>query len=398
MESEERPAKMRKLEHNMEASDTPDEENPPANGEAGTEDFPAPDQQLLAGNLIEEDHAEENGTAEGEKAAPKLSKNQLKKQARLERWEAGREDRKIKRREKIKEKKERRREEWRQQQTNEDGDGADGTRSKRPPPFRQIPHGGTQVPITVIFDCDFEELMFDNELKSLGLQITRCYSDNRKAKYQAHLAISSFGGKMKERFDGILAKQYTSWKGVRFFSEDFVEVATKSKEWMTGPEGGTLEGAIAEGTDTAADDGEGEVVYLSSESDVVLDRLKPNGTYIIGGLVDKNRHKGICYKRAMNRGIKTAKLPIGEFLHMKSRQVLVTNHVLEIMLRWMETGDWGKAFMAVLPERKGAKLKSEVEEDVDDGIEAPETKPLEATIETEGTPVTMEVGKEQNGE
>jgi tRNA (guanine9-N1)-methyltransferase len=166
---------------------------------------------------------------------------------------------------------------------------------------------------------------------------------------------------MKERFDGILAKQYTSWKGVRFFSEDFVEVAEKSKEWMAGKDGGVVAGAISEGADSKENEEDGEIVYLSSESDVTLERLKPNSTYIIGGLVDKNRYKGICYKRALDRGIKTAKLPIGEFLHMKSRQVLVTNHVLEIMLKWMEFGDWGKAFMEVLPKRKGGMLLSELE-------------------------------------
>jgi tRNA (guanine9-N1)-methyltransferase len=123
---------------------------------------------------------------------------------------------------------------------------------------------------------------------------------------------------------------------------------------------------------------EGEIVYLSSESDNVLTHLKPNSTYIIGGLVDKNRHKGICHRRAVERGIKTAKLPIGQYLEMKSRQVLVTNHVLEIMLKWMEFGDWGKAFMAVMPERKGAKLKGDAEdEEANEADEAAEQQRLD---------------------
>jgi tRNA (guanine9-N1)-methyltransferase len=119
------------------------------------------------------------------------------------------------------------------------------------------------------------------------------------------------------------------------------------------------EGDAEAETEDKPSDAEGEVIYLSSESENTLTTLDPNCTYIIGGLVDKNRHKGVCHKRAVERGIKTAKLPIGEFLEMKSRQVLVTNHVLEIMLKWLELGDWGQAFMAVLPERKGAKLKGE---------------------------------------
>ena len=108
---------------------------------------------------------------------------------------------------------------------------------------------------------------------------------------------------------------------------------------------------------------EAELVYLTSESDNTLTELKPYSTYIIGGLVDKNREKGICYKRATNRGIKTAKLPIGEFMDMRSRKVLATNHVNEIMLRWLECGDWGEAFVKVIPKRKGGKLKKAAEND-----------------------------------
>ena len=73
--------------------------------------------------------------------------------------------------------------------------------------------------------------------------------------------------------------------------------------------------------------------------------------------MDKNRHKGICYRQATERGIKTAKLPIGDYIQMASRSVLTTNHVMEIMLRWLEIGDWGEAFMQVIPQRKGGQLK-----------------------------------------
>jgi len=42
---------------------------------------------------------------------------------------------------------------------------------------------------------------------------------------------------------------------------------------------------------------------------------------------------------------------------MNSRSVLATNHVSEIMLKWLELGDWGEAFIQVIPKRKGGKLR-----------------------------------------
>ena len=127
--------------------------------------------------------------------------------------------------------------------------------------------------------------------------------------------------------------------------------------------GGQLTGAFAlhphPTQSTSAElEKEAEIVYLTSDSEHTLDRLKPYSTYIIGGLVDKNRHKGICYKRACDRGIKTAKLPIAEYMEMQSRFVLATNHVVEIMVRWLECGDWGEAFLKVVPKRKGGRLRS----------------------------------------
>ncbi|KAF2869088.1 guanine-1-methyltransferase-domain-containing protein [Massariosphaeria phaeospora] len=353
MDSEERPAKMRKLDHTLENMDTEIAESAPADGASDPPDTTLVDELPHA----EMSNDDENHDKLPGDAGPKISKNQLKKQRRLERWEAGREDRKVVRKEKIKAKKERIREARAQPYAEGEENSGEAIKRRRPGIL------GTQVPITVIFDCDFNDLMFDTEMKSMGLQITRCYSDNRKAPFRAHLALSSFGGKMQERFDGILAKQYTSWKGFQFFSEDFVHVAEQSKEWMRGKDGGDIAGALKQNDDSTEDtEEEGEVVYLSSDSDVTLERLKPNSTYIIGGLVDRNRHKGICYRRAKSRGIKTAKLPIGQYLDMKSRQILATNHVLEIMLKWLELGDWGKAFMEVIPRRKGGVLRSELEE------------------------------------
>lgn len=244
-----------------------------------------------------------------------------------------------------------------------DGDGvAAGGSARR--------HGPIKVPITFIFDCQFDGLMTENEMISLASQLTRCYSDNRKAPFKAQLAVSSFGGKLKKRFDTVLVGSHENWHDIEFSEKDFAEVAQLAKQSMGSPKGGAIAGALArpessEGEDAQIEDSDSpveEIVYLTSDSPNTLHKLKPFSTYIIGGLVDKNRHKGICYQRAMDRNISTAKLPIGEFLQMQSRQVLTTNHVNEIMLKWLQLGDWGEAMMQVMPKRKGAVSRTETEE------------------------------------
>lgn len=302
-----------------------------------------------------------SATAGASDPSAPLSKSQLKKIKRQQEWEAGREDRKARRKEKIKAKKERKKTEYQENQSLENDGISNNPQNPAQRPKKTRASPAIQLPISIIFDCNFDNLMMENEMKSLASQLTRCYSDNRNAHLRAHLAVASFSGKLKERFDNVLEKHYKSWKGIEFFAEDFVVVAEKAKEWMKREDGGRLAGALEERNGLESADNntgrDGEVVYLSSESDVTLEELKPYGTYIIGGLVDKNRHKGICYKHATGRGVNTAKLPIGDFLEMNSRSVLATNHVSEIMLKWLELGDWGEAFIQVIPKRKGGKLR-----------------------------------------
>lgn len=69
-----------------------------------------------------------------------------------------------------------------------------------------------------------------------------------------------------------------------------------------------------------------ECVYLAAEATDVLQTLDPSKVYIMGAFVDKNRHKSLCYDRAVAAGVATARLPIGEFVKMRSRKVLTTNH------------------------------------------------------------------------
>ncbi|KAI5361174.1 Putative tRNA (guanine-N1-)-methyltransferase, tRNA methyltransferase TRMD/TRM10-type [Septoria linicola] len=377
MESEERPSKIRKIasdtsESLPNAESTLTEQSSTQNQQNGEE--PSLDSENASGQGGEEARPSEAdipvpdtiaplASTSANSADPPISKSQQKKLKRKAEWEAKRGDRKIERKAKLQVKRERKREE--KQQAIERG-------IPLPRPTKAIYKRATQLPITFMIDCDFDDLMHDGERTSLGSQVTRSYSDNKNAPYRAHLTICSFGGKLKERFDTVLSGQHKLWKGVRTLDTGFVETALKAKEWMQAEDGGKLDGVFAKyaGLDDEAKQklkDEGEIVYLSSEANEDLLELKPYSTYIIGGLVDKNREKGICHRRATKAGIKTAKLPIGEYMDMASRKVLATNHVNEILVKWLESGDWAEAFFKVMPKRKGGKLKEAKDDEEDYG-------------------------------
>jgi tRNA (guanine9-N1)-methyltransferase len=353
MEEEERPRKMQKIDRDEPQSSPVDDELGPVmtGAVAARENDTVNEDSSNSGTPTTDNKDTAQGT-NGEVpdipgATPGMSKNQLKKLRRKQQWEAERASRRVKRKEKLIAKRERRR-----TAAIEAAKNGITKESSKPKHLRS-----TLLPITLVIDCGYDELMLDKERISLGSQLTRSYSDNYRSPYRGHLVISSFDKLLKERFDTVLSKSHLNWKGVRFMEEDFAHAAEMAKEWMKGPEGGQLDGVFAKHPDMKPEDG--EIIYLSSDSPDTLTELKPYSTYIIGGLVDKNRHKGICYKTAMEKGIKTAKLPIGEYIQMASRSVLATNHVVEIMLRWLELGDWGEAFMQVIPKRKGGVLKGE---------------------------------------
>lgn len=68
-----------------------------------------------------------------------------------------------------------------------------------------------------------------------------------------------------------------------------------------------------------------ELVYLTADSETVLDSLDASKIYIVGGLVDRNREKGLTAQKAALQGIATAKLPIAEYMKLLSSQVSISS-------------------------------------------------------------------------
>ncbi|KAL3943474.1 MAG: hypothetical protein SGBAC_002438 [Bacillariaceae sp.] len=183
----------------------------------------------------------------------------------------------------------------------------------------------------ICLDCSFEDVMQKKEINSLASQIRYCYAANKKSKHPVNVKATSIGGTTLERLENVSG--FDSWKNKAFdcTPDDLLQAYENDKS---------------------------KLVYLTSDSDNVLDKLEDGKVYIIGGIVDRNRLKRAAINRAEELGIVTASLPISDYLNMVSTKVLTCNHVFEILLKYRDhKSNWKDAFLDVLPNRKDAKEK-----------------------------------------
>jgi len=177
----------------------------------------------------------------------------------------------------------------------------------------------------VCIDCSFEEKMTSKEIGSLSNQIRYCYAANKKSDMPIRFSTTSLSSQTfhnLKKVDGF-PEQWCS-RGFSYSDKSLVELSPDKQN----------------------------IIYLTSDSENTMEQLDNTKTYVIGGIVDRNRHKGLTKLKAEELGIATAKLPIDEYLKLFATKVLTCNHVFEILLHFQKSQDWLKAMMAVLPERK----------------------------------------------
>lgn len=289
---------------------------------------------------------------------PLLSKNAQKRLLKQQRFEAKKAEKKAQVKEHKRREAERRRREW--EETLE-GAATEEERSRLVESRRELRRermekrseergqklrrledaraGGQKV----VIDLEFAHLMSANEINSLCQQIMYCYAMNGRYEYPCHLWLTGCGGEMGAQLRRIPG--FDKWL-VEKEDQSYIEALQDQKE---------------------------NLMYLTADSENVLDVLDQKKVYIIGGLVDRNRWKGLTMKKAEEQGIQTAKLPIGNYLKMSSSQVLTVNQVVEILLKFLETKDWKESFFHVIPQRKRCEADSiesrgeaEEEENVED--------------------------------
>jgi tRNA (guanine9-N1)-methyltransferase len=177
----------------------------------------------------------------------------------------------------------------------------------------------------IVIDLGFDDQMNEKDIRSLVSQLTYLYGRNRVMERPMQIYLTDFGGQTEK---GLTAHNgFEHWKGVNSEKRPYIDIFPKDK-----------------------------LVYLSAESETTLETLNEDDIYIIGGLVDHNRLKGVCHKKATDQGIRTARLPIDNFMSLKTRKVLTVNQVYEILAAYATEKDWAKAFDSIIPKRKGGSL------------------------------------------
>ncbi|XP_017146111.1 tRNA methyltransferase 10 homolog A [Drosophila miranda] len=265
------------------------------------------------------------------------SKNQLKKQKKLAEFAELK---------KLRRERERQRKKQKRREAKEQGLPVRVGPSRKELKRRQVASAENGLAtFSVAIDLDYDDLMQERDIAKCVKQCLRIYTINRRSAQPGRLHFTGIkrNGHIHECFkknDG-----WENWNVEYHFDRTHADLFEKQK-----------------------------LVYLTCESDKLLDKVQPDCTYVIGGLVDHNHFKGLCHSRATEAGLTTARLPLSEHVDMKTRAVLSTYHVFELLNKVAAGQDWTSAILETIPLRKGAKAKTTTNEQELDANSESETE------------------------
>ncbi|CAE6435930.1 hypothetical protein ACGC1H_000841 [Rhizoctonia solani] len=342
----------------------------------------------------------------GTEGASALSKSAQKRQAKAERFA----QLKLERRAREKEQKAAKRKEREERiAAGEDPGPSDAKKRKV-----SREGGGPVRPFNarIVIDLGFDEKMTEKEVGSLCSQLAYTYAAHRRTRTPfSSLLFTGLSGRSRKQLDATNNASYRRWKYTEWWDEDVDGLwnppPTATQQSLEEPPqtedepGGTSDTqpvqaqtelkpttapdiALATGSEHATTDPEAtspavpstrlkqrrapklnpipqvrsacpreSVVYLSADAEDEILELKEGETYVIGGIVDRNRYKNLCANKARGLNVRSARLPIGRYLaDMPTRKVLTVNQVFDILVHWVTTRNWEEAMQKVMPKRK----------------------------------------------
>lgn len=187
----------------------------------------------------------------------------------------------------------------------------------------------------LIFDCGFNDTMTLREQKNTAKQLHLVNSVNREAHQPF---ILNFCG---------LVKDSPFWE---FLGKSMPDIDRIPLRLHTG-----------EITTVVAPE---NLVYLTPDSEHVLDQFNPMDCYVIGSIVDRGIRKPVSLPKAQRLGLRTARLPLDKFFKLQGHKELTLVEMMRIMISLRQTEDWQVALDNV------AKRKFQTEQEAPDDGEA----------------------------
>jgi tRNA (guanine9-N1)-methyltransferase len=187
----------------------------------------------------------------------------------------------------------------------------------------------------IVIDCAFDQYMMEKEKTSLCQQIMYCHGANKRAPCPCSLYLTGIEGDVGKGLHKI--NGFKAWPGVQSTEVAYEEMFPQDK-----------------------------LVYLTADSDNILESMDTEKVYIIGGIVDHNRLKNITANKAARQHIATAKFPLEENDLKRAAGPLTVNHTFNILLKYGESHNWQEAFEASLPNQAKRRREPQTSGAADD--------------------------------
>lgn len=176
----------------------------------------------------------------------------------------------------------------------------------------------------VIFDCGFNHTMGHYDQISAARQIRGSIKANRKAAvpFVMHFCNLAKGSPFWRMLEAEMA--YLSHVPMHVHEQDIAQVIAPER-----------------------------LVYLSPNSEHVLEEFNPNDCYVIGSIVDRGAKVPLTLDKATKLNVRTARLPIDRFVTFRMHKELNLDHVMRILLTAKDCGsDWQKQIIHHIPRHK----------------------------------------------
>jgi len=212
----------------------------------------------------------------------------------------------------------------------------------------------------IMVDCGYDPLMTPSEMCSLTKQLAHSYSGVKRVDMRkgcARLILAGLGPSRVEalkKITGVGAWRVyatalpleTLLPGAITKAGEEAEVGVGRETAMLPPIGDSIGIGSPPPFHDLASLPRDKVVYLTHDAEEVVWEFKAGVVYVVGGLVDRNRHKGVTASKAAKLGLHVARLPLEETFEADTQgdikegvgmrrkaRVLTTNKCVDLLAR-----------------------------------------------------------------